>query len=78
MSTKEGGFMKTILGERLKELREERGYTQKQLSEELGINSVTYLHYEKEQREPPLSLLADISRFYGVSVDYLLGLNDNG
>ena len=70
--------MKTILGERLKELREERGYTQKQLSEELGINSVTYLHYEKEQREPPLSLLADISRFYGVSPDYLLGLNDNG
>lgn len=70
--------MKTILGERLKELREERGYTQKQISEELGINSVTYLHYEKEQREPPLSLLADISRFYGVSVDYLLGLNDNG
>ena len=70
--------MKTILGERLKELREERGYTQKQLSEELGINSVTYLHYEKEQREPPLSLLADISRFYGVSVDYLRGLNDNG
>lgn len=70
--------MKTILGERLKELREERGYTQKQLSEELGINSVTYLHYEKEQREPPLSLLADIARFYGVSVDYLLGLNDNG
>lgn len=75
---KKGGFMKTILGERLKELREERGYTQKQLSEELGINSVTYLHYEKEQREPPLSLLADIARFYGVSVDYLLGLNDNG
>ena len=70
--------MKTILGERLKELREERGYTQKQLSEELGINSVTYLHYEKEQREPPLSLLADMAVFFGVSVDYLLGLNDSG
>lgn len=70
--------MTTILGERLKELREERGYTQKQLSEKLGINCVTYLHYEKEQREPPLSLLADIAMFYGVSVDYLLGLNDIG
>lgn len=69
--------MRTILGERLKELREERGYTQKQLSEKLGINSVTYLHYEKEQREPPLSLLADISHFYGVTTDYLLGLTDD-
>ncbi|HBN13105.1 MAG TPA: transcriptional regulator [Clostridiales bacterium] len=70
--------MKTILGERLKELREDRGFTQKQLSERLGINSVTYLHYEKEQREPPLSLLADMAVFFGVSVDYLLGLNDSG
>lgn len=78
MSTKREEKMKTILGERLKELREERGLTQKQLSEKLGINSVTYLHYEKEQREPPLSLLADISLFYGVTVDYLLGLNNSG
>lgn len=68
--------MKINLGQRLKELREEKGYTQKQLAEKLGINSVTYLHYEKEQREPPLALLADISRFYGVTVDYLLGLAD--
>ncbi|MDE7215002.1 MAG: helix-turn-helix domain-containing protein [Clostridia bacterium] len=64
------------MGKRLKELREERGYTQKQIAEELGLNSVTYLHYEKEQREPPLALLADIAQFYGVTVDYLLGITD--
>lgn len=69
-------IMKTNLGQRLKELREEHGFTQKQLSDKLGINSVTYLHYEKEQREPPLSLLADIAKLYGVSVDYLLGLSE--
>lgn len=68
--------MKIILGERLKELREEKGFTQKQLAEKLGINSVTYLHYEKDQREPPLALLADIAKFYGVSVDFLLGITD--
>lgn len=68
--------MKIYLGQRLKELREEKGYTQKQLADKFGINSVTYLHYEKEQREPPLSLIADIAKFYGVSVDYLLGLSD--
>lgn len=68
--------MKILLGKRLKELREETGLTQKQLADKLGINSVTYLHYEKAQREPPLSLLADIAVLYDVSVDYLLGLED--
>ena len=68
--------MEIILGKRLRELREEKRYTQRQLAELLHLNSVTYLHYEKEQLEPPLSLLADIAIFYNVSVDYLLGLKD--
>lgn len=68
--------MKIILGQRLKELREEKGLTQKELAEKFQIHSVTYLHYEKAQREPPLSLLADFAVFFGVSVDYLLGLEN--
>jgi transcriptional regulator with XRE-family HTH domain len=68
--------MKISFGKRLKELREENNLTQKELAEKLGINAVTYLHYEKEQRQPSLELIADISVFYGVSVDYLLGLKD--
>lgn len=68
--------MKISFGKRLKELREKNNLTQKELAEKLGINAVTYLHYEKEQRQPSLELIADISVFYGVSVDYLLGLKD--
>lgn len=68
--------MKIKLGERLKELREENNLTQRELAEKMNINSVTYLHYEKSQREPPLSLLADFAEFYNVTVDYLLGLED--
>lgn len=68
--------MKIILGKRLKELREELGLTQKQLAEKLELNSVTYLHYEKSQREPPLAVLANMAIFFNVSVDYLLGLKD--
>ena len=68
--------MKIILGQRLKELRLARGYTQKEIADKLGMNSVTYLHYEKSQRQPPLELLADIAAFYEVSVDYLLGVVD--
>lgn len=68
--------MEIFLGQRLKELREERRLTQKQVADALHLNSVTYLHYEKNQREPPLPLLADMAAFYGVTVDYLLGLAD--
>ena len=68
--------MNLKLGMRLKELREEQGLTQKQLSNKLNINSVTYLHYEKEQREPPLDRKSVIAQFYNVSVDYLLGLEN--
>lgn len=68
--------MKIILGQRLKELREEKGLTQKEIAEKFQIHSVTYLHYEQAQREPPLSLLADFAVFFGVSVDYLLGLEN--
>lgn len=68
--------MQIQLGKRLRELREENRYTQKSLAEALHLNPVTYLHYEKDQREPPLSVLADLALFYNVSVDYLLGLKD--
>ena len=69
--------MEIILGKRLKELREEKGLTQKELAQALHLHSVTYLHYEKEQREPPLSVLADMALFFDVSVDYLLGLSND-
>ena len=50
--------------------------TQREVAEALGIHSVTYLHYEKGQHEPPLALLADMAKFYGETVDYLLGIED--
>lgn len=68
--------MKIFLGEKLKELRNEKGLTQKQVAEKLNLNPVTYLRYEKQQREPPLSLVADFAKYYNVTVDYLLGLSD--
>ena len=68
--------MEIILGKRLKELREEKGLTQKDLANFLNLNSVTYLHYEKSQRQPPLEILADMAKFFDVTVDYLLGLTD--
>ena len=42
----------------------------------LNMNSVTYLRYEKGQREPSIDTLIEIASFYGVSIDYLVGVSD--
>ena len=68
--------MEIKLGKRLKELRLERNLTQKEVADALKINAVTYLHYEKEQREPPLKLLAEMAAFFDVTIDYLLGITN--
>ena len=64
------------MGQRLKELREERGLTQQELAQALGLHSVTYLHYEKSHHEPPLIVLVEMAKFFDVSTDYLLGVTD--
>lgn len=63
-------------GTKLKELRNEKGLTQKEVANMLGIHNVTYLHYEKDEREPPLKILAEMANLFGASTDYLLGLTD--
>lgn len=68
--------MKNILPERLKTLRLEKGLTQQQLADALNMNSVTYLRYEKGQREPSIDTLIEIAEFYSVSIDYLVGISD--
>ena len=64
---------KGALPERLLGLRKEAGLTQRELAEKLKMNSVTYLHYEKGQREPPIDTLMLFADFYSVTVDFLLG-----
>lgn len=64
------------LPERLLQLRKEANLTQKELAGKLNMNSVTYLHYEKGQREPSLDTLLDFADFFSVSVDFLIGKTD--
>lgn len=62
--------------DRLKELRTEKGYTQKDIAEVLGLSKTGYAGYEQGYREPDLKTLIKISKAFGVSTDYLLGLTD--
>ena len=46
-------------------------------SELMGLSSRALQQYETGSRQPSAETLAKIARFYGCSVDYLLGLTDN-
>lgn len=66
----------SILGKRLKELREERGYLQKFVADKLGIKSNTLSGYENGTRMPDPEMLSNLADLYHVSTDYLLGRTD--
>ena len=60
--------------ERLRELREERNITQKELGSHLGISPRMVSFYESGAHFPrDAKMLIDIAAFFGVTVDYLLG-----
>lgn len=61
---------------RIKNLREDNDFTQKQLSKFLNISQVAYSYYELEKRNIPLELLCRLADFYNTSIDYLLFRTD--
>ncbi|MCM1382702.1 MAG: helix-turn-helix transcriptional regulator [Muribaculaceae bacterium] len=62
---------------RIKELREEKGYFQRNIADYLGCTQQTYAPYENGEIEPTVLALAALSKFYNVSVEYLMGLTDD-
>ncbi|MCM1277197.1 MAG: helix-turn-helix domain-containing protein [Lachnospiraceae bacterium] len=64
-----------MIGTRLKELRTQKGLTVAQLCSEMGLNTSSYVKYEREEREIGIDNLVKFSNFYGVTTDYLLGIS---
>ena len=60
----------------IRDMREDRDLTQKQLADHLHIRQNTYSQYETGQRQLPLDVLIALARYYKTSADYLLGLTD--
>ena len=58
----------------LVEIREANGYTRKRLAEELGRPYATITKYETEEREPGHEYLIEVAKKFGVTTDYILGL----
>lgn len=62
------------IGERLKELRKSKGWTQVQVAAKMGLTDSVISFYERQERAPSPEVLVKFSELYGVSTDYLLGV----
>lgn len=61
----------------VKELRTERGMTQQQLADTVGVSSRTIISIEKGQYNPSIMLAYRMARVFGVSVEELCCLEEN-
>lgn len=68
--------VKFMNGERLSELRKDKGYTQQQLAELLSVSKYTISSYENEKTSPDDRSLIFIAKLFNISLDYLMGLID--
>lgn len=68
---------KTALGLKLLELRQSHNLTQKQLCTDLHIGRSTYSYFETGARLPDIETLIIIAKYYGISLDELVGMPQN-
>lgn len=62
---------------RIRDIREDRDYSQGYIAEYLMCDQSLYSKYERGEREIPLRLIIKLAKFYSVSIDYLVCLTDN-
>ena len=63
--------------QRIRDLREDHDYKQRQLAEYLHCSQQVYSNYELGQRDIPTEVLIQLAKLYDVSIDYLLGQTKN-
>jgi transcriptional regulator with XRE-family HTH domain len=59
--------------QRIRDLREDRDLTQKQVAQMLGMSQTGYSKYETGENDIPTIVLIKLADFYQTSTDYLLG-----
>jgi len=66
----------TVIGKRIRTLREERHLSQEKLAAELGVSRMTVNNYENEKRAPDIDFAGHIADYFGVTVGYLMGATE--
>ena len=62
---------------RIRDLREDRDLTQRQVAAMLGMSQTGYSKYETGENDIPTQVLIKLAKFYDTTPDYILGLTDN-
>jgi transcriptional regulator with XRE-family HTH domain len=62
---------------RIRDLREDKDWTQKQVAVYLTCSQQVYSNYELGQRDIPTHVLIALAKLHKTSVDYILGVTDN-
>ena len=65
-----------IFSQRLRELRLDKKLSMKQLAKEINTTDAAISNWENGVNEPKISSVISIAKFFGVTSDYLLGLED--
>ena len=63
------------VGEKIRDLRHQRGLTQADVAERLNIDRTTYSKYETNHIEPSITILAKLTLIYNVDYNCLLMVN---
>ena len=66
-------FSSGVIKMKLRELREQKGVTQKEVANAVGCTSTVYSRYERGEREPDISMLCSLADFFNVSIDSIIG-----
>ena len=66
----------STIGQRIKQLRNEKGYTRKQFADYIDIPETTLRNYELGTREPGHPFVVQMAYIFDVSTDYLLGITE--
>lgn len=61
---------------RIRDLREDRDLSQKEIAKILNMSQTGYSKYEVGTNDVPTKVLIQLAKFYNTSVDYILGLTD--
>lgn len=61
---------------RIRDLREDRDLSQKEIAKILNMSQTGYSKYEVGTNDVPTKILIQLAKFYNTSVDYILGLTD--
>ena len=62
---------------RIRDLREDKDLSQKEIASILNMSQTGYSKYEVGTNDVPTKILIQLANFYNTSTDYLLGLTDN-